>query len=234
MTFDPKRARLLASQVECLSFCFYPRTHGSVILLLQRRPIVALKSFKKSILKLLISQNIKSNGEPIGAGFIINLKFILGTLTTLSIAFSAFIGGGIENQSMSRTTPLATSSQAQERITTQSKVKIATSTPDISVRGIVSEYFADVPDLVDVARCESRFRQFDKNGRVLRGEVNKSDIGVMQINEYYHGEKAKELGLDIYTIEGNLSYARFLYDREGLTPWLSSSKCWKGNELALR
>ena len=170
----------------------------------------------------------------------------------------AFIGGGIANQSISQTTPFATSlpaathgsaaqvgSRTEEHITTPFKAKIATTTPDISVRGVVSEYFADIPDLVDVARCESRFRQFDKNGRVLRGAVNKSDIGVMQINEYYHGEKAEELGHDIYTIEGNLAYARFLYDREGLIPWLSSSKCWNlpvaagtaqvgGNELALR
>ena len=178
-------------------------------------------------------------------GFTINLNIILGTLTTLSIAFSAFIGGGIANQSISQTTPFATSSRTEEHITTPFKAKIATTTPDISVKGVVGEYFADVPELVDVARCESRFRQFDKNGRVLRGAVNKSDIGVMQINEYYHGEKAEELGHDIYTIEGNLAYARFLYDREGLTPWLSSSKCWNlpvaagtaqggGNELALR
>lgn len=161
-------------------------------------------------------------------------NIILGTLTTLSIAFSTFIGGGIANQSISQTTPFATSSKTEEHITTPFKAKIATTTPDISVKGVVGEYFADVPELVNVARCESRFRQFDKNGRVLRGEVNKSDLGVMQINEYYHGEKADELGFDLYTIDGNLSYARFLYDREGLTPWLSSSKCWKGNELALR
>lgn len=167
-------------------------------------------------------------------GFTINSNIILGTLTTLSIAFSAFIGGGIANQSVSQTTPFATSSQIEKHTTTPLKAKIATSTPDISVKGVVSEYFVDVPELVDVARCESHFRQFDKNGRVLRGAVNKGDIGVMQINEYYHSEKADELGFDLYTIEGNLSYARFLYDHEGLTPWLSSSKCWKGNELALR
>lgn len=163
-----------------------------------------------------------------------NLNIILGTLTTLSIAFSAFIGGGITNQSISQTTPFATSSQTEEHITTPFKAKIATTTPDISVKGVVSEYFADVPELVNVARCESHFRQFDKDGRVLRGVVNKGDLGVMQINEYYHGEKAEELGYDLYTIEGNLSYARFLYNHEGLTPWSSSSKCWKGGELALR
>lgn len=167
-------------------------------------------------------------------GFTINLNIILGTLTTLSIAFSAFTGGGIANQSISQTTPLATSSQTKQHITTPLKAKITTSTPDISVKGVVSDYFADVPELVSVARCESHFRQFDKSGRVLRGVVNRGDIGVMQINEYYHGEKADELGYDLYTIDGNLAYARFLYEHEGLTPWLSSSKCWKGNELALR
>lgn len=148
-----------------------------------------------------------------------------------------FIGGGVTNQSMPQTTPFATSSQTEEHITTPFKTKIATSTPpDVSVRGVVSEYFADIPELVNVARCESHFRQFDKNGRVLRGAVNRSDLGVMQINEYYHGEQAKKLGLDLYSMEGNMAYARSLYEREGLTPWNSSSKCWRDKviELALK
>lgn len=150
------------------------------------------------------------------------------------MAFSAFVGGGFAQRSVSQTTPSATSSQTEERIEVLLKEKIATSTLDVSVKGVVSEYFDDIPELVGVAQCESHFRHFDKNGRVLRGYVNKSDIGVMQINEYYHGKKAEELGYDLYSIEGNMLYARYLYNREGLTPWLSSSKCWKVNELALR
>ncbi len=80
--------------------------------------------------------------------------------------------------------------------------------------------------MIKVAYCESRFRQFDKDGSLFRGIVNSSDVGVMQINTYYHEKTAKKLGLDLSTIEGNLAYAKNLYEREGTTPWMSSSPCW--------
>lgn len=94
----------------------------------------------------------------------------------------------------------------------------------------VAEYFADEPVMIAIAQCESRFRQFDKTGSIHRGTVNRSDVGVMQINEYYHGAKADKLGIDLYTIEGNLEFARYLYEKEGTTPWLSSAKCWDNNK----
>ncbi len=97
---------------------------------------------------------------------------------------------------------------------------------EIPVEDYVREYFSDIPVMIDIARCESTFRHYDKNGNVLRGVVNKSDIGVMQINTYYHGETAEKKGIDLYTLEGNLAYARDLYKRQGVKPWVHSSKCW--------
>ena len=87
-------------------------------------------------------------------------------------------------------------------------------------------YFKDDPILVDIAGCESHFRQYNSNGNILRGEINKGDVGIMQINEYYHADKAKALGDDLYTAEGNMAYAQYLYDKYGGQPWVSSSKCW--------
>lgn len=88
--------------------------------------------------------------------------------------------------------------------------------------------------MISVAECESTFRHFGENGNIIRGVVNKSDIGVMQINEYYHGDTADRLDIDLYTLEGNLEYARSLYEREGVTPWNSSSPCWGNDHLALK
>ena len=99
-----------------------------------------------------------------------------------------------------------------------------------SVQQVARKYFADIPILIDVARCESKFRQFDADGNVLRGKINTGDIGLMQINEGYHAEAAAKLGVDINTIEGNAAYARYLYEREGTQPWISSSKCWGKNK----
>ena len=95
-----------------------------------------------------------------------------------------------------------------------------------NVKRFVEDYFKDTPILASIARCESQYRQYDKDGNVLRGIENTFDVGVMQINEKYHLEAAKKLGFDIYTIEGNTAYAKYIYDRQGAKPWMSSSPCW--------
>lgn len=97
----------------------------------------------------------------------------------------------------------------------------------------VREYFAEDPIMIKVAWCESKFRHFERDGSVVRGDINRSDIGVMQVNEYYHGKTADALGLDLHKLEDNLAYARYLYTREGTRPWNSSSHCWsKGAHIA--
>jgi len=104
-----------------------------------------------------------------------------------------------------------------------------------TVEEYVVDYFSDVPVMSEVAYCESRFRQFGGNGDILRGKKNNLDVGVMQINEYYHLDTANKLGFDIHTLSGNLNYARYLFEKEGTTPWLSSSPCWgRENHIAMR
>jgi len=93
--------------------------------------------------------------------------------------------------------------------------------------------YADTPILVDIARCESNFRQYGENGMIVRGRVDRDDIGVMQINERYQGSTAKTLGLDIYTVLGNVAYAKHLYAEQGTKPWSASKPCWsKGDSIA--
>ena len=95
-----------------------------------------------------------------------------------------------------------------------------------NVARYVSDYFQDIPILARIAECESQNRQYDKNGEVLRGEQNRFDVGVMQINEKYHLDDSKSIGLDIYKIEGNVAFARHIYEKQGAKPWMSSSPCW--------
>jgi hypothetical protein len=96
----------------------------------------------------------------------------------------------------------------------------------ITVEEYVKAYFSDIPIMVEIAKCESRFRHYDENGNVLRGEVNSLDRGVMQINEYYHKGDSDKLGYDILTLEGNAAYARHIYEKYGVRPWKSSMPCW--------
>ncbi len=113
--------------------------------------------------------------------------------------------------------------------------KALKSNADNSTKARVENFFEDTPLLGRIAWCESRFRQFNKDGSVLKGEITPEDIGIMQINEYYHKNTAEKLGYDIYSLEGNLRYAKWLYDKEGTAPWASSSKCWdKNKEVAMK
>ncbi|HRY30953.1 MAG TPA: hypothetical protein P5328_00980 [Candidatus Paceibacterota bacterium] len=95
-----------------------------------------------------------------------------------------------------------------------------------TVKQLTEEYFNETPVLVDIAYCESKFYQFNADGSVLRGKVNPSDVGLMQINERYHAGTAVMLGYDIYSLEGNMAYAKYLYDKYGTDPWVHSSNCW--------
>lgn len=98
---------------------------------------------------------------------------------------------------------------------------------------IVREYFSDIPIMVEVAKCESTFRHTQTDGSVLRGIVDNRDTGVMQINTYYHGDTAEQLGLDLEDIHDNLTYARYLYEKQGTQPWSASQPCWSRTLAAL-
>ena len=82
--------------------------------------------------------------------------------------------------------------------------------------------FSEFPLLVKICKAESGNRQFEKSGRVLRGRVNPSDIGFCQIHEPIWNDKARELGYDIYTEQGNKDMAIYIFLTEGESPWNSS------------
>jgi hypothetical protein len=96
------------------------------------------------------------------------------------------------------------------------------------------EYDSDFvsPKLQRICGCESvgnpnkEPQQFHPDGTVIRGVINNLDIGMCQINLKYHGARAEELGIDLFTREGNLTYANMLYTTQGSTPWNWSKSCW--------
>ena len=111
---------------------------------------------------------------------------------------------------------------AETVATTSTTTATSTSTPrqdQVAVEKRVRDYFVDVPVMVEIARCESKFRQFTDSGAVLRGGAGGGMIGVFQFYEQVHAKPALLFGFDLATVEGNLSYARQLYERSGTTPW---------------
>ncbi len=77
-----------------------------------------------------------------------------------------------------------------------------------------------------IAFCESTYRQFTKDGQVLRGAHNPDDVGLFQINEKFHKAKSESLGFNIYSTEGNIDYAVWLLKKEGSRHWKWSRRCW--------
>ncbi len=100
-------------------------------------------------------------------------------------------------------------------------------------KALADEFIVEVPTqdsslppiLRRIAACEG-VSQFDKNGNVTKGRINKHDIGKFQISETHWGATAKKLGYDIYTLEGNTAMAKWLLANYGSTKWYLSSKCW--------
>lgn len=73
--------------------------------------------------------------------------------------------------------------------------------------------------------CESDGVQHNTDGSVLRGNVDSDDIGMAQINLRHHGLQCQRLGFDIYTVDGNLHCANYIYKHEGPGPWSASRRC---------
>ncbi|MEK7462177.1 MAG: hypothetical protein AAB618_01225 [Patescibacteria group bacterium] len=98
----------------------------------------------------------------------------------------------------------------------------------------VREFFKDTPVMIEIARCESAFRQFTDAGNVLRGGDSGGMVGVFQFFESIHAAPAKALGYDITTLEGNLGYAKQMYKSEGTTPWNPAKSCWNVKPAAVK
>lgn len=80
------------------------------------------------------------------------------------------------------------------------------------------------PEVLEkIAFCESGQKQFNDDGSVLISPT--SDVGYFQINQV-HWDRAKELGIDLWTLEGNREFAELLYDERGVQPWYMSEHCW--------
>lgn len=90
------------------------------------------------------------------------------------------------------------------------------------------DYFSDIPALIKIAYCESRFTHYLKDGTVLKGRITPADEGALQINKDYHGTRMERLGLDAENLMDNLKFGRILYNEQGTQPWDASQGCWGG------
>lgn len=89
------------------------------------------------------------------------------------------------------------------------------------IKSEIRKVFHEEPEtFVKIAKCESGLLPHAHNAKT-------NDGGILQINDHYHGERLKELGLDPFKVEDNLKYGRMLYDEFGKQPWSASKHCWQ-------
>lgn len=104
---------------------------------------------------------------------------------------------------------------------------------EVPVEVKVGIKFDDIPMLQRICNAEVtgnpnvKSHQFNRDGSVVRGKIDKSDIGYCQINERYNNDEARRLGYDIYTEEGNKAFAVYLFLNRGVQPWKASYEMWK-------
>lgn len=95
---------------------------------------------------------------------------------------------------------------------------IGQTNPNSGIEARVREYFSDVPDMITIAKCESGFQQYNADGSAFFDRSG-TYIGVFQIAYNIHAGSAIYEGMDLKTLEGNMAYARKLYNGKGTEPW---------------
>lgn len=93
---------------------------------------------------------------------------------------------------------------------------------------VIKEVPVKAPIMEKIAKCESPTGHYGKNGQiVVRGNDNHTvDIGYLQINSYYWGAKATELGYNLWIEADNKAMGEWIYQNKGTEPWSSSKPCW--------
>jgi hypothetical protein len=107
-------------------------------------------------------------------------------------------------------------------------------------RASATNFSYDVPveiALRIIGDCESPGepggKQFNADGSVVRGTVDRDDVGALQTNTRLHADLIKEIGIDpTKSKEDNYRFGRVLVEKfHGYGPWFKTQNCW-GPKLA--
>lgn len=83
-------------------------------------------------------------------------------------------------------------------------------------------YKVDETLMKKIIRCESRFKIKARNTEAVVGV----DVGLGQINTFYHDKEMKRMGLDIRNVTDNIEYMAYLMAKNGTSDYQASKHCW--------
>lgn len=144
------------------------------------------------------------------------------TLVCLGLCMvgTSFVYASTVTSSTTATTAGATTASSSTAATTTTVATTTLAVSRVESEKAVRAYFADIPAMIEIARCESNFRQFTDAGNVFR-DASGDMVGIFQFYEISHKASALARGLDLETLDGNMKYARSLYEAQGVRPWQS-------------
>ncbi len=93
---------------------------------------------------------------------------------------------------------------------------------DGELRRLAIKYGQDEGLARRIIKCESFTYAYATGTKAVVGK----DIGYFQINSFYHENRARSLGFNIYDWRDNLEYGFWLLSENGTSPWKASQKCW--------
>ena len=111
--------------------------------------------------------------------------------------------------------------QAVVTVIEPQQIQIEITYSEASIKKRVMEAFPNNPVMLRVVSCEGGFR-----ADAFNPTNGSNDRGPFQISERSHGNRAKQLGLDLKNPVDNIAFAKILYKESGLHPWSASKKCW--------
>ena len=165
------------------------------------------------------------------------MSLTLGLSILVSGAFGIVQVAPVQAPAAAYHAPAKMRAAAVEKVTKKAVIAefasaVMASPPDPAVEKAVEAYFSDIPIMVSIAGCESKFHQYNLAGGILTSITG--DLGVMQINAADHTSEAADMGLDLKDLQDNMAFARYLYEQQGTDPWLSSAHCWGSQNTATR
>lgn len=84
--------------------------------------------------------------------------------------------------------------------------------------------YAEFSLLRSIAKCESNWRQYRRDGSVVESNGN---VGLAQINRIAHEGTYTKMNIDPENPYDNLKFMVYLYKRDGVAPWFAwSGHCW--------
>jgi hypothetical protein len=79
-------------------------------------------------------------------------------------------------------------------------------------------------DCVDMVKAESRFRMYNEDGSVFRGEQNPDDTGIFMINTQYQAKNIAKAGCNLDSFECQKKVFRLIFlEKRSFEPWTAYS-----------